>query len=221
MRSKVAVIAGTKVDTQMGVDYLRSKDPSLEPYYYNISPTPVAQRAFQYSDEETKTRIIADVFDDAEKKGIHDFFIYCNSLSAAFDFETFGKARGVQVVTPIMVYRKLALQYERIAVIAANCLSTRNIEKQMWDVHLGIDVTGLSIGAFVLVIERGMTAEEIAEHFHFHGLIDFIEGNEVEGIILGCTHFPYFKAEMEKLTDIPVIDPADGMYEMLVAGMKR
>ena len=220
MRNKVAVIAGTKVDTQMGVDYLKSKDPSLEPFYYNISPSPEAQRVFQYGDEETKERIITNVFEDAEQKGIQDFFIYCNSLSAAFDFESFGKSRGVQVVTPIMVYRKLASEYQHIAVIAANCLSTRNIEKQMWDVHPGIDVTGFSVGAFVRAIERSMTAEEMVEFFHFRGLIDFIESNGVEGIILGCTHFPHFKAEMEKLTDLPVIDPAEGMYEMLIEGMK-
>ena len=90
------------------MDYLKSKDPSLIPFYYNISPSPEAQRVFQYGDEETKERIITNVFEDAEQKGIQDFFIYCNSLSAAFDFESFGKLRGVQVITPIMVYRKLA-----------------------------------------------------------------------------------------------------------------
>jgi len=33
--------------------------------------------------------------------------------------------------------------------------------------------------------------------------------------VLGCTHFPYLKEELEKVCSLPVIDPADMMYEAL------
>ena len=215
-KRKVAVIAGTKVDTQMGVDYLRAKDPSLEPYYYNVSPNPEMQHAFQYGDMETKRKILTEIFEDAESKGIRDFFIYCNSLSAAFDFEAFGKERGVNVVTPIMVYRELAPLYHDVAVIAANPLSAYNIETKMMERNPPINVTGLSVGDFVRKIEAGMPPEEMMTYYDFPGLVSFVERTGSECIILGCTHFPYFKEPMEKLTRLPLIDPADEMHRMLI-----
>ena len=30
--------------------------------------------------------------------------------------------------------------------------------------------------------------------------------------MLGCTHFPYLTAELAKLTDLRIIDPADEMF---------
>ena len=220
MSNKVAVIAGTKVDTQMGVDYLRVKDPSLEPFYYNVSPTPEDQHVFQYGDMETKRRVVTGIFEDAESKGIRDFFIYCNSLSAAFDFEAFGKERGVNVVTPVMVYRKLAGRYTRVAVIAANALSVYNIEQNIGGANPYSDVIGLAMRDFVRKVERGMPPEEMMKHFRMAGLVEFLEHTGAECVILGCTHFPYFKDALQELTRLPLIDPANEMYEMLKAGME-
>ena len=220
MTNKVAVIAGTKVDTQMGMDYLKAKDPSLEPDYYNVSPRPEDQHIFQYGDMETKKRRMTEIFEDAESKGIRDFFIYCNSLSGAFDFEPFAKERGVRVVTPLMVYRELAKRYSKVAVIAANNLSSFNIDKTMIEAHPGMDVIGMGMLDLVLAIEAQMPPAEMMEHFHMKDLAAFFEGNEVECWILGCTHFPYFKEELAKITSLLLIDPADEMYEILIRGMR-
>ena len=54
MAIKVVSIAGTPVDTRMGVDFLREKDPSLEVYEYNMSANPVEQTMFQFGGEESK-----------------------------------------------------------------------------------------------------------------------------------------------------------------------
>ncbi len=221
MRNKVAVIAGTKVDTQMGVDYLRAKDPSLEPYYYNVSPSPELQHIFQYGDMETKRRRMTEIFEDAEGKGIRDFFIYCNSLSGAFDFEPFCKERGVNVVTPLMVYRKLAKQYKNVALIAANNLSSYNIDKTFLAANPEIMVTGLGMLMLVQAIEAGMPPAEMMTHFDFRDLAAFFEKSGAECWVLGCTHFPYFKEELAKITRLPLIDPADEMYEIMVADMRK
>ena len=52
------------------------------------------------------------------------------------------------------------------------------------------------------------------------GIADYIAHCEKSGcecIILSCTHFPYLMDEMKKLTELPVIDPADTMYELVMA----
>jgi glutamate racemase len=42
-----------------------------------------------------------------------------------------------------------------------------------------------------------------------------MEACGAEAVLLGCTHFPYFKDEFKMCCRVPVIDPADMMYEAL------
>ena len=54
MSSKVAVMAGTPVDTKMGADFLAAKDASLEIVSYPLSPDPITQTVWQFSSDENK-----------------------------------------------------------------------------------------------------------------------------------------------------------------------
>jgi len=38
---------------------------------------------------------------------------------------------------------------------------------------------------------------------------------EVEAVVLGCTHFPYVKTELEQLSNIPIIDVGVYMIDRL------
>lgn len=38
----------------------------------------------------------------------------------------------------------------------------------------------------------------------------------VDALILGCTHFPYLYDELVKHTTVPILDPAELMYTMLL-----
>ena len=57
---KTAVIAGTPVDTQMGVEYIERKtqeagtEPGFLPLYYPVSLDCDEQVRFQYSDDDEK-----------------------------------------------------------------------------------------------------------------------------------------------------------------------
>ena len=92
---KTAVIAGTPVDTQMGVEYIKRKtqeagiEPGFLPLYCPVSEDCDAQVRFQYSDDDEKRAIMDNIFDQVIQDGVSDFFIYCNSLSGAFDFDSY------------------------------------------------------------------------------------------------------------------------------------
>lgn len=52
-----------------------------------------------------------------------------------------------------------------------------------------------------------------------HGLEELIKSFEKCGadvLILGCTHFPYFKDALSEITNLPIIDPVDEMHRKLV-----
>ncbi|MBR0209382.1 MAG: glutamate racemase [Firmicutes bacterium] len=221
MSSKVAVMAGTPVDTKMGADFLAAKDASLEIVSYPLSPDPITQTVWQFSSEENKRARMVQVFDELEAQGIRHFFIYCNSLSGAFDFDSFAVERGVCIVTPFQVYRSLATRYRSIAFNSANLLGAYGIEKAFRDVKPDLDVIGMAHLAIVRDIEAGLAPEEIIERQGLKSLARFFKEAGAEIWLLGCTHFPYIKEAMQPYSELPLSDPADEMYDLLVQGMRK
>ncbi|MBQ3661486.1 MAG: glutamate racemase [Firmicutes bacterium] len=221
MSSKVAVMAGTPVDTKMGADFLAAKDASLEIVSYPLSPDPITQTVWQFSSEENKRARMVQVFDELEAQGIRHFFIYCNSLSGAFDFDSFAVERGVCIVTPFQVYRSLATRYRSIAFNSANLLGAYGIEKAFRDVKPDLDVIGMAHLAIVRDIEAGLAPEKIIERQGLKSLARFFKEAGAEIWLLGCTHFPYIKEAMQPYSELPLIDPADEMYDLLVQGMRK
>ena len=214
---RVVVIAGTPVDTKMGVDYLQQKSseycmPVCDPVYRPAAEDCDAQFRFQYSDEANKRRRLDEIFDPAVADGIEDFFIYCNSLSGAFDFETYAAEKGVRVYTPLQIYRNLGQKFRRVGVLAAHNLSAYNIEKVLLETNPDMYVIGAGNMAIVSAIEEGRDPEEIVRDCGIGHLVRYMEACGCEAIILGCTHFPYFRKELDRLCNIPVIDPADEMF---------
>ena len=221
MSSKVAVMAGTPVDTKMGADFLAAKDASLEIVSYPLSPDPITQTVWQFSSDENKRARMVQVFDELEAQGIRHFFIYCNSLSGAFDFDSFAVERGVCIVTPFQVYRSLATRYRSIAFNSANLLGAYGIEQAFRDVKPDLDVIGMAHLAIVRDIEAGLAPEKIIERQGLKSLARFFKEAGAEIWLLGCTHFPYIKEAMQPYSELPLIDPADEMYDLLVQGMRK
>lgn len=266
---RVAVIAGTPVDTQMGVGYIEKKNEETglqicEPVYLPVAVDCDAQMRFQYSDYSEKRRHIDRIFDSEIEKGTRDFFIYCNSLSGAFDFDEYviekneelrekaytetaaarpadtksagmisAKTKSAQanpahadpadkgvvqisVYTPIQVYRKLGAKYKCLGVMAAHNLSAHAIEKALMSSNPAIYVIGAGNMSVVHAIEEGKSPADITEEFRLADMCSYMKASGAEAIILGCTHFPYFKNELAKYTDLPIIDPADEMFASMM-----
>ena len=141
---KTAVISGTPVDTQMGVEFVEKMNSeaengavTFEPHYCPISEDCDAQIRFQYLDEDSKRAVMDNVFDREIEDGVRDFFIYCNSLSGAFDFDTYAVQKSletneeIRIYTPLQIYRKLGANFDRVGVMAANNISTHGIEEAL------------------------------------------------------------------------------------------
>lgn len=221
MKIKAAVVAGTPVDTGMGVDFLNGIDPEITAVPYAFSDRPEGCHLMQLEDEAAKEQRLHRLWDWAEENGTDAIFVYCNSLSGTFDFEAMAEKRGLVVTTPLMVYRTLGAKYKRAAVIAANNQSTAGIEKEFYRSNPHISVPGLGYLALVEAIESGLSPAAIVEQFRLDTLMRFFEQNGADCLILGCTHFPYLKEELSKHTSMPIIDPAELMYEMLAGVFEK
>lgn len=228
---RVAVLAGTPVDTAMGVEYIKNKNSEAEgqyilPLYEPVSESCDSQLKFQYSDNDEKLAVMNNIFDPLIADGVRDFFIYCNSLSGAFDFDSYAASKSlecgdeIRVYTPLQVYRSLGESYSRIGVMAANNLSAYAIEEALMSTRNDIYVIGTGNMAIVRAIEDGLSPEEVVQKCGLEKAVKYMETCGAEAIVLGCTHFPYFKEELSKLTALPLIDPADRMHEALTGAIR-
>ena len=205
MMRPVIVMAGTPVDTQMGMDCLAAQ--GVEGVFCSISKDPVEQTAFQISSEREKAAQAAH--------GCEQAFIYCNSLSGSVDFDAIARETGVAVVTPLDVYRALAPQYRSLAVIAANAQGAAGIERTLLLSNPDLTLRSAGILPVVLAIERGEAPEELVERHRLPELADWFAAQGAEALLLGCTHFPYFKEALGRRTRLPILDPAQEMLRLL------
>lgn len=213
MGKKIAVIAGGPVDTDMGVDVLRSA--GLDAYSYPAAEAAREQTEFQMAPAEVRTEKVRGIMKEAIADGMSAFMIYCNSLSSTVDVEGLGRELGVQVVTPLQQYKKLAKNYDLVAVMTGNNQGAAGIERAIMEANDKSTVIGTGALPLVIAVEDKIDPAEMVENFGLKKLVAFYEAVGCEAIILGCTHFPWFGAELAKCTKLPVIDPADMMCEDL------
>ena len=214
MQTSVAVLAGTPVDTQMGVDVLAAANlPGLA---FPLASNPWEQTAFQISSPAEKWTKTLQALHAAQAQGCKKAFVYCNSLSASVDFSALAAETGMKIITPLDVYRQLATNYQRLAFIAANAQGLAGIEKTLLSANPNLELRSAGLLPVVLSIEAGLPPEQLVAQHHLVALVNWFEACGAEALLLGCTHFPYFKAELSQRTILPLIDPADEMLQLLM-----
>lgn len=211
----IAVIAGTPVDTQMGVDLLKSG--GAEALGFPAARTPEEQTAFQVGSQSAREEAVGAILEEIRAQGMNRVLLYCNSLSATIDARALGAARGLRVWTPMDVYGETAKQYRRIGVLAANAQGAAGVERAM--VNASPDTLVLSAANLPLVlgIEAGAPPDELVRDCGLEALLRFFETGGAEAVVLGCTHFPYVKKALQGRTSLPVLDPAERLAELVLA----
>ena len=198
-------MAGTPIDSKLGAELLNSygyEDVVLVP----ISNNPVEQTTFQALEDEERENIIVKIIDELKEKDCDSIFVYCNSLSSVVDFDGLAEKMDISIITPMQMYRNLGLEYKYLAVMAANSHGLTGVENNLYVSNPRLRVLGLSMLELVKAIEEGDKPEQIVEDFNFKTLFNYFELTNVEAVVLGCTHFPYIKKELEKITKLPIID---------------
>ena len=211
---KIAVMAGTPIDSKLGAELLNSQgydDVVLVP----ISNNPVEQTTFQALEDEERENIIVKIIDELKVKGCEAIFVYCNSLSSVVDFDRLAEKMNISIITPMQMYRNLGLEYKYLAVMAANSHGLTGVENNLYVSNPRLRVLGLSMLELVKAIEEGNKPEQIVDDFNFKTLFNYFELTNVEAVVLGCTHFPYIKKELEKITKLHIIDVGVFMIESL------
>ena len=211
----IAVIAGTPVDTRMGAGLLKKK--GARALGFPVSQTPEEQTIFQTGPQTARERAVGAILDRIRAQGLERVLLYCNSLSATIDARALAEPRGLRIWTPMDVYGEIARTYRRVGVLAANCQGAAGVERAMVNASPEILVLGAANLALVQGVEAGTPPEILVEDCGLETLLRFFEQNGAEAVVLGCTHFPYVKAALQRRTDLPVLDPSERLAELVLA----
>ena len=213
---KTAVIAGTPVDTQMGVELLGRRGAEAEGF--PVSRTPEEQTAFQTGPQSRREAALGALLEEIRARGMDRVLLYCNSLSAAVDAHALAEARGLRIWTPMDVYGELSRRYRRLGVLAANCQGAAGVERAIVNASPEAVVLGAGVLPLVLGIEAGRDPAELLASCGVPALLAFFQANGAEAVVLGCTHFPYLREALRAQTPLPVIDPSERLAELVLGG---
>ena len=206
----VGVIAGTSVDTNMGVACLEKA--GIKAVGLDVIDDPLKNTSAQVLNPEGLEREM-----ELKIKGLIDNYsigsviIYCNSLSTAVNLGRLRAKAKVPVVTPLETYAEVAGRYNRVGIMAANCQALAGIEKTILEVNERIYITGTAFIMLVVAIEKKYSPAKIIREYGLLEVLDFYRKLNTEVLVLGCTHFPYLKEELAKFTDIHIYDPGEAM----------
>ena len=211
----IAVLAGTPIDTSMGVKFV--EENGFEAKGYSVSRTPEEQSLLQVVYPDKLYLMVLEIVTSIKSLGIETVFVDCNSISAAVDMDKISRELEIQIITPLHIYIELGKEYHCLGVIAANNQSTHGIERSIQEKHRETHVIGTGMLKLVNAVESGISPIELIEFYHLGELLHFYANAGCEAVILGCTHFSYFYEELSKISPLPLIDPAK---EMLLKMMK-
>lgn len=208
------VLADTATDTAMGKKYLESRGETVVSRPVKET-TPECIEFFKKPAEE-KEEYVSGLIADLKTEGAEAIFVNANSICAQVDLKKLGAENGIRIITPFDAYEKLGRQFDRPLAFAVTSGSLTGIEASIWAVNPSADVRGVYVLDIAVRVEAGDSPEDIVENFGLKEMSIFAKKSGCDCIIFGCTHFPYIKEAMSAVSDLPIMDPADTMYEMLL-----
>jgi len=140
--------------------------------------------------------------------------IACNTASASAYQEVLDhvgdRALVVNVVDPVVEVVGSSKQDGRVGVIGTKgTINSRTYPEKLAALNPGLDVVSLPTPLLVPMIEEGFVFDDISNAIIRAYLSDPVLEN-ISGLILGCTHYPIIKRQIEKYYDfnVDVVDSA-------------
>ena len=213
--NKIAVIAGTPIDTKFGEQFLK-RITNNKVLHYAVSKTPDEQNIMQLNNPKKLFSICLNKCLEFKTKGVKQVVIYCNSLSSAIDIEKLKEKTEIEIITPLDVYRKISNKYKNILIIAANSVGTILPEKIIRERNKRINITTLGYLSLVNQIEMKLPPSTIFHSSGLNKILEFAKETNIDLILLACTHFPYISNILRQNSGIDVLDLDNEMKKLII-----
>lgn len=161
-------------------------------------------------------------------QGCKVIVVACNTASAnAYDAivsEAAGQAQVVDVINPVVDYVTSSATYKRIGVIGTKgTINSGTYVGKIIARNPHISVASLATPMLVPMIEEGFIFDDISNAI-IRTYLSKPELSQIQALILGCTHYPIIKNQINKFFDfgVDIIDSsriiANHLRNILMAG---
>lgn len=187
-------------------------------YFGDTARTPYGSKAI--STVKTYTNQIADFL---ASKDVKMMVIACNTISATCLpqlVQRFPEIPILGIISPAA--QKIAqtcTEENHVGIIATKVTIASGVyTESIQDLHPGLHVHTKATPAFVPLIEEGIIDNEIMDLTIRHYMDQFMEENQIDTLVLGCTHYPLIRKNIMRLyPNLQIVNPS---YE-IVARIKQ
>jgi glutamate racemase len=138
--------------------------------------------------------------------------IACNTISAIAKDEVQEVAKNIPVIDVISAgsYDATSNGYKKVGVIATPATINSNAYPMaIKQLNPSIEILSQACALFVPMIEEGFTQHQ-ALKLIAHDYLDILKKQNVDALVLGCTHYPLIKDTIAQImgSSVKIIDPA-------------
>jgi len=142
-------------------------------------------------------------------RGIKLLVVACNT-SSAVSLGLLRERFSIPVIGVVEPGARAAVELTRLKKIAVigteTTINSGSYETAIKEIDDSIEVFGVACPLFVPLIEEGWTEGEIVNLTARKYIASM--NNEVDTVVLGCTHYPMIKHVISSIVEIPLIDSA-------------
>lgn len=187
-------------------------------YFGDTARTPYGSKAI--STVKTYTNQIADFL---ASKDVKMMVIACNTISATCLpqlVQRFPEIPILGIISPAaQKIAQICTEENHVGIIATKVTIASGVyTESIQDLHPGLHVHTKATPAFVPLIEEGIIDNEIMDLTIRHYMDQFMEENQIDTLVLGCTHYPLIRKNIMRLyPNLQIVNPS---YE-IVARIKQ
>lgn len=178
-------------------------------YFGDTARTPYGSKSI-----ETIKEFSAQVYDFLVRNEVKMVVIACNTVSATCIEFLRKRHEGMPIIGMIApTAREIVKRFGKesnVGVIGTKVtVESQQYEKSISKINGKCKVFSKACPLFVPMIEEGIKTSNILEPVIKYYLDDFIKVNSIDTIVLGCTHYPLLKNEIERIyPEIKIINPS-------------
>lgn len=178
-------------------------------YFGDTARTPYGSKA-----TSTIMNFSREIADFLVMSNVKMIVIACNTVSATCLEELrerFPQIPILGIIDPAA--KKVAEDFgsdDNVGIIGTKVTIASKAYERCIDEHDGkVNIHEVACPAFVPLIEEGIIENDIMDLTIKYYMDDFVKNNDLDAVILGCTHYPLIKDNIERIyPDLEIINPS-------------
>ena len=185
-------------------------------YFGDTARTPYGSKAVS-----TIKNFAFEISDFLVKNDVKMIVIACNTISAICLEDLRQRHPDIPILGIISpashTIAKICTEKNHVGIIGTKVtIKSGAYRKKILSYNSNLDLYDTACPTFVPLIEEGIIQNKIMDLSVKYYLDQFIDYNEIDTLVLGCTHYPLIRKNIEKIYPaLKIVDPSKEMFQSI------